>query len=225
MVVSLFCTGYASWTINPYVNEPLPELSVDGNLVSYEVDDLRLSAHGIGLSATGAKTFTYCTVTAGGATTGVEQYTGKTLAISVNVNASKIKSHDDYRQKDLVITCEAYAKDGGNSIKKSFAKTASSTLAISEINGISYYLSPSAQCKVTLKGYPNLYLSATVSLVGDALSVTIPLEQIYNLTVLDKASLNASVLSVEIDFNELVAEQISTICSLTYSFTAKLVKN
>ena len=245
----MICTGYSSWVI---VLSTSDTQTVENNsFVSYEVDDLRLSAHGIGLSATGAKTFTYCTVTAGGGNP-VTQYTNLSLSIFINIERAKLSqwAQNDYRGKNLVITA-----------------TSSGTNAHSIKSIARYYLAP-MQAKLTLLGYPNLYLSVSAS-ISNELTVTIPLEQLYNLVILDKANANnaSSTLELTIDFaeqgsallqekdengnltsvtktfkelndskipynadsSEVPVEGTITnrerICSATYSFTAKLVKN
>ena len=225
MAVSMICTGYSSWVI---VLSTSDTQTVENNsFVSYEVDDLRLSAHGLGLSATNAKSFTYCTVTAGGGDPVVE-FTNTTLAIQVKVNPSLMKNFADYRDKTLIIECVAKNSTKAVSFEATPGSGYNGVDSNNTGNGLGRFLTPTS-CKLTLEGYPNLSMSASVAMT-DVMQVSIPLEQLYNLAVLDKASLNNSTLTLEIPFsiinNAMHTNAVrQSICSLTYSFTAKLVKN
>ena len=221
MIVSLFCVGYASWAISP------PDTATQGgSMISYDVTVRSLATYGLSLSTDGAKTFTYCTVTAGEGEP-VTQYTNTSLSLQIKVERAKLAewAQNEYRGETMVISCLAT----GNEQYSSYSLFRS-------------YMS-NVQAKVTLQGYPNLSLTPTVALPASylasyPLTISIPMEQLYNLIILDKANQNStySTLELVIECTENVQQNDGSrpgvehsireeICSLTYSFTAKLVKN
>lgn len=224
MVVSLFCTGFASWTIV----EHLPDSVQSGSVDVYNVESYALSDYGIALTSEAdgitAKSFGYVRAeTSGG--NAVYQSTNSTLSMLITVDTAKMASAaNDYREQALLLTCSA----------KDNAEKAHSFQSKDEGNnnqaGVTGYYSAPKFCKLTLNDYPNRYIMVDLSNNFDAetgavnvdtLSIEIPLVQLYNLAK-DYMAGGTCMVIAELEFEPRSNANLSTPCSWTYSFTAKI---
>ncbi len=184
MVVSLFCTGFASWSI--VVNQPGPDQSV--TLTAYDAESHILSDYGIGLTASEdgitARSFTYVRAeTSGG--NAVYQSTNSTLSMLITVDTEQMaNAAHDYREQTLLLTCSA--RDSDSKARSFQPKDANN----SNQSGVTGYYNAPKFCKLTLNDYPNRYILVDISnnfdpetgkVNVDALSIEIPLVQLYNL--------------------------------------------
>jgi hypothetical protein len=189
MVVSLFCTGFASWIISPYTDgNSKTQL---GSVSSHAVEKRNLDYYGIGINNTGASDFRYAAVTTSSGT--VNKFTNKTISVNITVNRSVMKtrmeSSGGYSGDVLEINCAA--KMATNSLFQQMA---------------SYGLQYPSDCKLVLGGYPNLFVIASVTLESDnTLNIRIPIEQIYHIANLDKINTATSTLSLQLVFTEIGA--------------------
>lgn len=222
MVVSMFCTGFASWL----VNEPYSRDGV-GAMTAYVAEKRTISHYGLNITPsdtnTGltAKKFSYSTITVGsGAPT--YQYTNTALTMLITVDETKIGA-EGYRDEVLVINCRASNSNTANvsSFGDSYTYSQGGTTITAQ--GIGYYLTNPSSCKLTLNGYPNLYLTAGVELLDSGeLQISIPLEQIYNLVALDKVA-TTSVLVLEMEFTSTgKSPDTNNLPYTSYIFTGRL---
>jgi len=201
MVVSLFCTGFASWMISPYTDgNSKTQL---GSVSSHAVEKRNLDYYGIGINNTGASDFRYAAVTTASGT--VNKFTNKTISVNITVNRSVMKtrmeSSGGYSGDVLEINCAA--KMATNSLFQQMA---------------SYGLQYPSDCKLVLGGYPNLFVIASVTLESDnTLNIRIPIEQIYHIANLDKINTATSTLSLQLVFTETGAgvssAEVANICN------------
>lgn len=224
MVVSLFCTGFASWSIMIPNADPATPM---GGAIAYDVESqlYKPSDFGIDLngtysqSATGeyvynsatkkyelwtegstgtryTKTLTgkglrHTTQTVGGTTTHV--FTNTTLSVELVVDHTQMQaclSAGDYLDFDILLTLSA--KNANNQTYSIYGSAQSWE---------SMKLIAPKTAKVSVNGYPNLYVFAdTAADANGMLTLKIPIDRIYNLAKLDKLA-SPSVLTVEMEFD------------------------
>ena len=224
MVVSLFCTGFASWSI--LVPQADPNTAM-GGAIAYDVESrlYKPSDFGIDLngtysqSATGeyvynsttkkyelwtsessgtryTKTLTgnglrHTTETVGGTTSYV--FTNTTLSVELLVDHTQMQaclSAGDYLDFDILLTLSA--KNTNNQVYSIYGSAQSWE---------SLKLKAPETAKISVKGYPNLYVFAEPAADANGmLTLRIPIDRIYNLAKLDKLA-KPSVLTVEMEFD------------------------
>ena len=211
MVVSLFCTGFASWMISPYTDGS--SKTQQGSVSSHAVEKRNLDYYGIGINNTGANDFRYAAVTTASGT--VNKFTNKTISVNITVNRSVMKTRMEsaggYSGDVLSIVCSA-------------KKLTASLFGQMDQQGLHYPTS----CKLSVKGYPNLFVIANVTCNSDnTLGIKIPIEQIYNVANLDKLSSETTTLILELEFTEaasgVTSINVADICSnISISYTINI---
>lgn len=231
MVVSLFCTGFASWAIiAPYE----PPTAPSGNTVAYGVVQHDPAYFGLSLAnqtsdEKAAKTFRYSTTTNAGSTTETNAFTSTTLSIFIAVDRAKMAKHmetGEYSTDRILINCYT-AKNGSIWPISKNADTGYQTSYSWEANKLVY----DKTCKLTLVGYSNLYVTASVAAhlssdsLNGSLDISIPIEQIYNLASLDKLKAETSYLELELTFSDTgyTNANIPVPCGYTPTFTIQTV--
>ena len=234
MVVSLFCTGFASWMISPQTDgNSKTQL---GSIDSHAVEKRQPSYYGLSLAtsdtASGlqAETFRYVMKN------GKLELSNLTLSVLLKVTAATLSAADDYHNTALVITCKVNnipfdraTRTDASSNWTDVAGEGDYSVSTGSVTGWTGTALPDT-CTVTLGGYPNLHLYASImpiktisnngnSYTVDELQIKIPLEQIYNLIVLNKINTTTSYLKFELEFEPIgTAKQVVQACGLTYSF-------
>lgn len=224
MVVSLFCTGFASWSIMTPQADPNTPM---GGAIAYDVESklFKPADFGIDLKGTFAQsdtgeyvynstTKTYelwtsestgtrytKTLTGNGLRHQTETVGGVTTYVLTNTTLS-VELLVDHTQMNACLGTGEYL-DFDILL----------TLSAKNTNGQVYSIYGSAQswesmkliapktAKISVNGYPNLYVF--VDLAADAngmLTARIPIDRIYNLAKLDKLA-KPSVLTVEMEFD------------------------
>ena len=222
MVVSLFCTGFASWAILlPNDQSPPPT----GTMIAYGVAQHDAAYLGISLAVTAndgkaAQAFRYSTTTAASSSAPTHTFISKTLSIFIVADHAKMAERltaDDYRSDVVLINCHT-EKDSAV-----FPIAAGSDTSYSwESNKLVY----NRTCKLTLNGYSNIFVMADVAARADgSLDISIPVEQIYNMVLLDKLNTDSSYLELEISFTDagFTNSKIPTPCGYTPIFTVQTV--
>ena len=233
MVVSLFCTGFASWMISPYTDgNSKTQL---GSVSSHAVEIRQPSSYGISLatsdSATGLKAETFRYVMKNGKL----ELSNLKLSVLLKVTAATLKAAEDYHDTELIITCKV------NNIPFDRATRTDSSSEWTDVSGEGDYSISTGSvsgwtatvlpdtCTITLGGYPNLRLYVSVipiktvaadgnSYTVDQLQIKIPLDQIYNIISLNKLNTTTSYLKVELEFEPKgTAPQVVQACGLSYS--------
>ena len=228
MVVSLFCTGFASWSV--IVDQPDSFLTVSSE--AYEVEGLALRQYGMTLmsEADGLRStsFEYVeTQIAGG--NKVYQATSSTLSMLLRVDPNVMAANEtDYRQQILLLTCSV--KDENNALRSFKPQDANN----GNQSGVSGYYKAPRFCKLTLNDYPNRYIMVDLSnnfdeqgkINTDILTVEIPLTQLYNLVkdymVKDEnGTLKTPIVIAELEF-EPNDTRIDIPCKWIYTFSARI---
>lgn len=200
MVVSLFCTGFASWIISPVGDDGA--WNARGDVQGYEVEQRGLEYYGIGINGTGANDFRYATVSTPSGS--VNKLTNKTLTVNITVDHSKMS--------------ERLSQSGGYIGDVLVVTSSAKLMANSLFNQIaSYGLTYPSSCKLELVGYPNLFVLSSVTLNSDnTLGIRIPIEQIYNVAKLDKQNTTTSTFSLQLEFVEsdsgVASANVAAIC-------------
>ena len=234
MVLSLFCTGFATWTVT---TPPQGEnWNYDGgSFVSHGVTHVPFTPEYFGISLTDkvngvveCDTFRYSTITQTGSGS-VDVFTNTTLSVLIQIDPdvmAKRMAESDYRNTAVLINCYRTALNA-TPPQRPFGKGKNNTASLK-----SQKLEYSENCKLILRGYPNLYITAPVAVrqsddtkLDGSLDVTIPIEQLYNLAVLDKISLNTTpkatiYIELELEFVDTgYAGNISGLCGDNQYFT------
>ena len=228
MVVSLFCTGFASWSVVIAQPDSILSLSTE----SYGVESNALGSYGLELLSEAygvkAKNFEYVkTVVAGGSP--VYRATNSTLSMLLRVDTATMAANaNDYREQILFLTCSA--KDQNGNARSFMPQDAGHN----NQNGVSGYYKAPKLCKLTLVDYPSRTVTVDLSNNFDAsgkinvdeLTVKIPLVQLYNLAkdymIRDGAgNLKTPTVIVELEF-EANDDNIYIPCGWIYTFTAKV---
>lgn len=231
MAVSIFCTGYAAWSL-PGTLEA--KLSADNALSSFNVETqtvtLTLGDYGIEMTTaignTQAKRFEYMQSTAG--TTVTRDFLCTTLSILFKIDDAKLMSctKRDYRRESLLITCKAEESGSAIPFEDHEGKP---------VKFLSRWLTLNKTATLSVIGYPSAKLTATVSVNSDHnLELAIPLEAIHNLVAPcanGKITENGKTyypleLSVEFEPTGVgmsgPAFPLSSPCNFTYTFGATL---
>ena len=248
MVLSLFCTGYASWLISAPYEVPWDS---KGTISVYDVEREQFSPTYFGIALSGAsyeanasggysynqgtlsfasgsgykqiksgETFRYSTVTTKDGSKNSFTNTAFSIMILVDptVMAERIAS-GEHRLASVKINCSAQ-RGNGQLIYPIAGSSNIGGFTPWEKQGLVY----SKTCQLTLSGYPNLYIMADV--VGNAngsLDITVPVEQIYNLAALNKLS-QPTFIEMMIEFNNTgYTIDPATPCGYTPTFTIQTV--
>ena len=249
MVISLFCTGYATWLISAPTEVPW---DTKGTISVYDVEQLeQLSPAYFGIALSGAsyeanasggyaynretlsfssgsgykltksgETFRYSTATTN--TGSKNSFTNTSFSIMILVDSAVMAERitsGDHRTAGVKINCSAQRGNG---------QLVYPIAGFSNIGGYIPWekqgLVYSKTCQLTLSGYPNLYIMADV--VGNtngSLDITIPVEQIYNLAAMNKLS-QPTFMELEIEFsNTGYTVDPATPCGYTPTFTIRTV--
>ena len=228
MVVSLFCTGFASWSV--VVDQADPSLSL--SIEAYDVEGLALHQYGMALmsEADGLKatSFEYVETLVSGSQV-VYQPTNSTLSMLLRVDPAVMAANkSDYRQQMLLLTCSAKEITVEKGETKEVPKT------FTAANGVTTFYKAPKFCKLTLNDYPNRYIMVDLSnnfdamgnVSADELTIEIPLVQLYNLVkdymVKDASgTIKTPIVIAEMEF-EANDSRIDIPCGWTYTFTAKI---
>ncbi len=233
MVVSLFCTGFASWSI---VIDIQDDAYLTFTSEAYDVEAHVLEEYGIALTSEAdglkATSFGYVeTLVAGGEI--VYQPTNSTLSMLLSVDTATMAANEnDYREQTLLLTCTAREieldKNGnptGNKPQRTFKSA----------NGVTTHYNAPKFCKLTLNDYPNRYIMVDLSnnfdssgrINVDVLTIEIPLVQLYNLAkdymVKDSnGNLKTPIVIAELEFEPGTTGRVDIPANWIYTFAAKI---
>lgn len=202
MVISLLCTGYASWIITDPVSSRGGINNDTTVFTTYGVSHHTLADFGIAFSAAQGETFRYSTTSSigsDGSSQDKYKFTNTTVSVHFTIEDETMDEQmllPDYREESVRITCQ--------SLKKEIAGLGSRHYSITTLGSYGVKLPDFA--RLTVEGYPNL--SITPPIVNDTnagtLTMTIPVEQIYNLAKLDKLTDGTTTLILELVFEDNV---------------------
>ena len=242
MAISIFCTGYATWT---YTKATGGYASGTSMFTSYDTtpEDVEIGLDDFGITMTtaingvgSAQTFQYKSITAGNTET--EEFTSTTLSIlfKINIEAMKNCELQDYRNESLRVTCAAaefssYLEGEGYEdpyIAKSFAANTDVGIWLA-YSGAAFYV----------HGYPNVSRAVPITLDANGnLTMTVPLSELYNLllpcekgTVTENGAKYLPVI-LKIEFTPTGVNtpgsdstRISRPCEWRYTYSAQLIPN